>query len=101
MIVNEKLEVLRKLMNEKNIQAYIIVTDDFHSSEYVGAYFKVREYLSGFTGSAGTLVVLNNEAALWTDGRYFIQAEEQLKDSTIKLMKSGQPDVPDIIEYKR
>lgn len=99
MIVNEKLEVLRKLMNEKNIQAYIIVTDDFHSSEYVGAYFKVREYLSGFTGSAGTLVVLNNEAALWTDGRYFIQAEEQLKDSTIKLMKSGQPDVPDIIEY--
>ncbi|MDE5973419.1 MAG: aminopeptidase P family protein [Eubacterium sp.] len=99
MIVNEKLDALRKLMNEKNIQAYIVMTDDFHSSEYVGSYFKVREYLSGFTGSAGTLVVLKNEAALWTDGRYFIQAEEQLKGGSIDLMKSGQPDVPDIIEY--
>ena len=99
MIVNEKLDALRKLMNEKNIQAYIVMTDDFHSSEYVGKYFKVREYLSGFTGSAGTLVVLKDKAALWTDGRYFIQAEEQLKGSSIELMKSGQSNVPDITEY--
>ena len=99
MIVKDRLNNLRNLMSEKNIQAYIVMTEDFHSSEYVGGYFKVREYLSGFTGSAGTLVVLKDKAALWTDGRYFIQAEKQLKDSTIDLMKSGQPDVPDIIEY--
>lgn len=99
MIIKNRLNALRKLMIQKNIQAYIVMTDDFHSSEYVGGYFKVREYLSGFTGSAGTLVVLKDKAALWTDGRYYIQAEEQLKDSTIDLMKSGQPDVPDITEY--
>lgn len=99
MIIRERLNALRELMCKKNIQAYIVVTDDFHSSEYVGGYFKVREYLSGFTGSAGTLVVLKDKAALWTDGRYFIQAEEQLKGSSIELMKSGQPNVPDITEY--
>lgn len=99
MNIREELYALRELMRKKNIQAYIVVTDDFHSSEYVGGYFKVREYLSGFTGSAGTLVVLEDRAALWTDGRYFIQAEEQLKGSSIDLMKSGQPNVPDITEY--
>lgn len=99
MNIRERLYALRELMRKKNIQAYIVVTDDFHSSEYVGGYFKVREYLSGFTGSAGTLVVLEDRAALWTDGRYFIQAEEQLKGSSIDLMKSGQPNVPDITEY--
>lgn len=99
MSIKERLNALRELMYKKNIQAYIVVTDDFHSSEYVGGYFKVREYLSGFTGSAGTLVVLKDRAALWTDGRYFIQAEEQLKGSSIELMKSGQPNVPEITEY--
>ena len=99
MSIKERLHALRELMYKKNIQAYIVVTDDFHSSEYVGGYFKVREYLSGFTGSAGTLVVLKDKAALWTDGRYFIQAEEQLKGSSIELMKSGQPNVPEIAEY--
>ncbi len=99
MSIKERLHALRELMYKKNIQAYIVVTDDFHSSEYVGGYFKVREYLSGFTGSAGTLVVLKDKAALWTDGRYFIQAEEQLKGSSIELMKSGQPNVPEITEY--
>ncbi len=99
MSIKERLHALRELMYKKNIQAYIVVTDDFHSSEYVGKYFKVREYLSGYTGSAGTLVVLKDKAALWTDGRYFIQAEEQLKGSSIELMKSGQPNVPDITEY--
>ncbi len=99
MTVNEKLNALRKLMKAHNMQAYVVVSDDFHGSEYVGEYFKTREYLSGFTGSAGTLIVLESKAALWTDGRYFLQAEEQLKGSEIELMKSGQPDVPTITDY--
>lgn len=99
MKINDKLNELRKLMAERNLSAYIIPTEDFHSSEYVGEYFKAREYMSGFTGSAGTLVVLPDEAALWTDGRYFLQAAEQLADSPITLMRSGQPEVPKIEEY--
>lgn len=99
MKTDEKLKRLRKLMQERNLSAYIIPTDDFHSSEYVGSYFKAREYMSGFTGSAGTLVVLPDQAALWTDGRYFLQAAEQLKDSEIVLMRSGQPEVPSIEKY--
>lgn len=97
--VVEKLGILRNKMKENNVQAYIICTDDYHGSEYVGDYFKEREYVSGFTGSAGTLVVLYDEAALWTDGRYFLQAEDELSGSTIKLMKMFQPDVPAIEEY--
>lgn len=99
MTVMEKLDALRKEMQAHGMKAYIVPTDDFHSSEYVGDYFKVREYLSGFTGSAGTLLVLEKEAALWTDGRYFLQAEEQLAGSSIKLMKMGEPGVPTIAEY--
>lgn len=86
-------------MAERGFRAYIVPTEDFHSSEYVGEYFKAREYLSGFTGSAGTLVVLPDQAALWTDGRYFIQAAGQLAGSSIMLMRMGQPDVPSIAEY--
>lgn len=99
MKIDEKLTRLRELMKENNFSAYIIPTDDFHSSEYVGTYFKAREYMSGFTGSAGTLVVLQDRAALWTDGRYFLQADKQLQNSTIELMRSGQPDVLTIEEY--
>ena len=84
--VVERLSALRALMKEKNIQAYIICTDDFHGSEYVGDYFKARAFMSGFTGSAGTLVVLPDEAGLWTDGRYFLQGAAQLGGSTITLM---------------
>ena len=101
MNVEDKLSALRGLMKERNLAAYIIPTDDFHGSEYVGKYFKAREYMSGFTGSAGTLLVLPDEAALWTDGRYFLQAAEQLTGSPITLMRSGQPDVPKIAEYLR
>ena len=97
--VAERLSTLRALMKERNLQAYIICTDDFHGSEYVGSYFKAREFMSGFTGSAGTLVVLPEEAGLWTDGRYFLQAEDQLEGSTITLMKIGQEGVPTIGEY--
>ena len=99
--IEDKLNALRSIMKEKNFSAYIIPTEDFHSSEYVGEYFKAREYMSGFTGSAGTLVVLSDRAALWTDGRYFIQAAEQLNGSSIELMRSGQPGVPTIAEYLR
>lgn len=97
--VEDKLNALRRLMRERDLSAYIIPTGDFHGSEYVGDYFKTREYMSGFTGSAGTLIVLSGEAALWTDGRYFIQAADQLAGSPITLMKSGQPGVPTIAEY--
>lgn len=98
-MIKTRLENLRKLMKEEGIQAYVVCTDDFHGSEYVGDYFKMRQFLSGFTGSAGTLVVLEKEAALWTDGRYFLQAGAQLEGSTITLMKMGQPGVPSITEY--
>lgn len=98
-IYDERINQLRALMKDKNIDAYIVCTQDFHSSEYVGDYFKEREYLSGFTGSAGTLVITYNKAALWTDGRYYLQAEEQLSVSNIKLMKMGQKNVDTIEEY--
>ncbi len=97
--VTQRLQALRAEMARRNLSAYIVPTEDFHGSEYVGAYFKAREYLSGFTGSAGTLLILKESAALWTDGRYFLQAEAQLAGSGITLMKSGEPDVPTLAEY--
>lgn len=97
----EKLSALRGYMKKKNLAAYIVPTEDHHGSEYVGDHFKAREYMSGFTGSAGTLVVLGDRAALWTDGRYFLQAAEQLKGSGITLMRAGQPGVPKIADYLR
>lgn len=98
-IYRERINALREQMRMHDMDAYIIVTDDFHGSEYVGEYFKARAYVSGFTGSAGTLVVLDDQAALWTDGRYFIQAQKQLEGSTITLMKSGEAGVPAIGEF--
>lgn len=95
----EKLQALREEMRKKNLSAYIVPTEDFHCSEYVGDYFKAREYLSGFTGSAGTLLVMKDRALLWTDGRYFLQAEDQLSGSGIELMKSGQPEVPTLPDF--
>lgn len=95
----EKLDALRGQMKQKDIRAYIVPTDDFHGSEYVGAYFKAREYLSGFTGSAGTLLVTEDAAFLWTDGRYFLQAEAQLAGSAIELMRSGQPGTPSLEKF--
>lgn len=95
----KQIDELRGLMRQRGIYAYIVPTDDFHGSEYVGAHFKLREYLSGFTGSAGTLVVTLGEAALWTDGRYFIQAERELSGSGIALMRSGEPETPTIERF--
>ncbi|WP_331494334.1 aminopeptidase P family protein, partial [Clostridioides difficile] len=88
-----------KFMEEKNIDAYMIPSSDNHQSEYVGDYFKSREFISGFNGSAGTVIVTKDEAGLWTDGRYFIQAESQLEGSTIKLFKMGQEGCPTTDEY--
>ena len=101
MKTSEKLALLRAEMKKRGIDAYVVVTDDFHASEYVGTHFKAREFLSGFTGSAGTLVVLPDAAALWTDGRYFLQASQQLEGSGIELMRMGQPGVPEIADFLR
>lgn len=97
--MNERLEQLRKLMAERHIDAYLVPTSDFHESEYVGDYFKCRKFLAGFTGSAGTAVVTAEEAGLWTDGRYFVQAAKQLEGSGFTLQKMGQEGVPTIEEY--
>lgn len=101
MKTSEKLALLRAEMKKRGIDAYVVVTDDFHASEYVGTHFKAREFLSGFTGSAGTLVVLPDAAALWTDGRYFLQAAQQLDGSGIELMRMGEPGVPEIADFLR
>lgn len=98
-IIQERLSSLRALMKEKGIDAYLVPTDDFHASEYVGDYFKCRKFITGFTGSAGTAVVMQDMAGLWTDGRYFIQAAQQLEGSTVKLFKMGEPDVPTVHEF--
>ena len=98
-MIKQRIENIRDLMKEKNIYAYIVPSSDYYQSEYVGDYFKSREFMSGFTGSAGTLIISMDEAGLWTDGRYFIQAEQELKDSGIKLFKMGEEGVPTIEEY--
>lgn len=97
--VVKRLNALKTLLKEKNIDYYLIPTGDYHSSEYVSGYFKVREYFSGFTGSNGTLLVGQDETCLWTDGRYFIQAEKELDGTGIFLKKMGEKDVPSIGEY--
>lgn len=98
-MIKENIEKLRILMKKHNIDIYIVPTSDFHQSEYVGEYFRGREFLSGFTGSAGTLVVDMENAYLWTDGRYFIQAQQQLSGSGIILMKMGMKNVSTIKEF--
>ena len=100
-LMRQQIEALRCEMKAEGIDAYIIPTTDFHGSEYVNEYFKCREFVSGFTGSAGTLLVTDNWAGLWTDGRYFLQAEEQLWGSGIGLMREREPNVPTIEEYLR
>lgn len=99
MNVNERIISLRKLMTEKGITAYLIPTSDPHQSEYVAEYYKGRQWISGFTGSAGTVIITLNEAILWTDGRYFIQAENELKDSEFKLYRMATPGFPTYTEY--
>ena len=97
--IQERLARLRGEMEREQVDAVLVVSEDFHGSEYVGEHFRARAYLSGFTGSAGTLVVERERAALWTDGRYFLQAEEQLRGTGIDLMRIREPGVPTVEDY--
>lgn len=98
-VIRQRLSALREEMARQNIDFYLVPTADFHSSEYVNDYFKMREFLSGFTGSNGTLVISGAEAGLWTDGRYFIQAEKELTGTGITLYRMQEAGVPTISEY--
>lgn len=99
MTIQERITELRRLMDEKNIDVYVVPSADNHQSEYVGEYFKSRAFITGFTGSAGTAIITQTEAGLWTDGRYFIQAESELAGTGITLYRMGNPGVPKIDEY--
>ena len=97
--IKERIRRLRELMEERRIDAYLVPTSDYHESEYVGEHFACRKYITGFTGSAGTALITRDWAGLWTDGRYFVQAAAQLKDSGVTLMKMGVPGVPTLEEF--
>lgn len=98
-MINDRISKLRKVMKERGIFAYIIPSADYHQSEYVGEFFKGREFISGFTGSAGTVVITEEKAILWTDGRYFLQADKELAGTCVELYKMGQEGVPTTFEY--
>lgn len=97
--VKERVEGLRGLMRERGIKAYIVPSADPHQSEYVAEHYAARAFITGFTGSAGTAVITLKEAGLWTDGRYFIQAESELKDTGVTLFRMGESGVPTIEEF--
>ncbi|WP_035770352.1 aminopeptidase P family protein [Butyrivibrio sp. FCS006] len=98
-VIKDRLLRLRNKMKAEEIDYYMMPTSDFHNSEYSADFFKVREYFCGFDGSNGTLVVSQDEAGMWTDGRYFIQAENQMKGTGVVLFKMLEPGVPTITEY--
>ncbi len=98
-MIRGRLEALREAMRAEGVDYYMMPTADFHNSEYVNNYFKVREYFSGFSGSNGTLVVWQAGAGLWTDGRYFIQAERELEGTGIELFRMQEEGVPTIREF--
>lgn len=97
--MRERVQKLRELMKEHGIQAYLVPSSDPHQSEYVPEFWQRRKYISGFTGSAGDVVITQTDACLWTDSRYFLQAEQQLDSSVFTLFKLGLPDVPGIREW--
>lgn len=97
--IRQRIDSLRAFMADHKLGAFIIPSSDPHQSEYVAPYWETRKWLSGFTGSAGTLVVTTHEAGLWTDSRYFLQAAEQLEGSGIDLYKDGLPETPDIASF--
>lgn len=99
MNISERLANLRREMERENIDIYIVPTDDYHQSEYVGEYFKCRQFITGFTGSAGTAAITMDKAGLWTDGRYFIQAGQELSGSGITLYRSGKPGADTLEEF--
>ena len=98
-VIQERLAALRKAMAREGIDFYMMPTDDYHGSEYVNDYFKVREYFCNFSGSNGTLLVWQEGAGLWTDGRYFIQAEKELAGTTVELFRMQDEGVPTISEF--
>ncbi len=98
-IIQSRIEQLRALMQQSEISAVVIPQSDPHQSEYLAEHWQVRQWLSGFTGSAGTLVVTADRALLWTDSRYFLQAAQQLADTGIELMKEGLPETPSIEKW--
>ena len=98
-VIKERLKALRQAMKQAGMDYYMMPTADFHNSEYVNAYFTVREYFCGFTGSNGTLVVWQDGAGLWTDGRYFIQAEKELEGTGVELFRMRNEGVPTIEEF--
>ena len=97
--IKERIAALRSYMKDKQMNAFIIPSTDPHMSEYVAPHWQSREWISGFTGSAGTVVVTLNEAALWTDSRYFLQASDQLRGTDIQLMKDGLSETPSIEDW--
>ena len=98
-MIPERLTALREEMKRRSIDIYVVPTADFHESEYVGEHFKARKFITGFTGSAGTAVITLKEAGLWTDGRYFVQAEKQLEGSTVTLYRMAEDGVPAVAEF--
>ena len=99
MKISERIDALRREMLREGIDIYLVPTADYHHSEYVGEYFEARQFLTGFTGSAGTALFTAEKAGLWTDGRYFIQAEKELKGTGVVLYKMGEPGVDTIEEF--
>lgn len=98
-MINERISKLRKLMAKRNIDAYIVPSSDPHQSEYLADYYKTRQFITGFTGSAGTAVITTKKSGLWTDGRYFIQAAKELSVGEVELYKMGVPDSISIEEF--
>ncbi|MGI5851642.1 MAG: aminopeptidase P family protein [Caldicoprobacterales bacterium] len=99
MVIIDRIRRLRKEMSDKGIDAYIVPSSDPHMSEYVAAHWEGRKWLSGFTGSAGTLVITQDSCGLWTDGRYYVQAEKQLEGTGIRLFKFGMEGVKSFTEW--
>ena len=98
-IFKQRIQALREDMKKNNIAATIIPKTDPHQSEYIPEYWQIQRWLCGFTGSNGTLVVTNDEALLWTDSRYFIQAAQQIDGTGVELMKEGLLETPSIPQY--
>ena len=97
--VKQRIDALRALFDNEGIDAFIIPSTDPHLSEYVAPHWQSREWISGFTGSAGTVVVTREKAGLWTDSRYFLQAAQQLEGSGIDLYKEMLPETPSIPDF--
>lgn len=97
--IKERLAAVRETMAKTGVDIYLVLTNDYHISEYSGDYFKEREFITGFTGSAGTAVILKDEAKLFTDGRYYVQAAKEIEGTGFELMKDGSAGVPTLSQY--